>query len=74
MSVFQDGRTKSVYVPRSLEGEVRRWVENAQKVQADVLEITRLNAELLRRARAAEGRAGHGPAAGARRPSGRSRG
>jgi hypothetical protein len=48
VSVFQGGRTKSVYVPRHLEGEVRRWVENAQAVQRDIVEITRLNAALLR--------------------------
>ena len=56
VSVFQGGRTKSVYVPRHLEGEVRRWVENAQAVQRDIVEITRLNAALLRQARASGAR------------------
>jgi len=60
VSVFQGRRTKSVYVPRHLETEVRQWVRNAQAVQKDLLEITRLNAERLRRARESEdpGRAG----------------
>src|SRR3972149_1434630 len=51
VSVFQGRRTKSVYVPRHLEGEGRRWVENAQAVQRDTVEITRLNVELLRQVR-----------------------
>ena len=56
VSVFQGRRTKSVYVPRHLETEVRQWVRNAQAVQKDLLEITRLNAERLRRARESEGK------------------
>ena len=67
VSVFQGRRTKSVYVPRHLEGEVRRWVENAQAVQRDVAEITRLNTELLRRARKAEAKPGAGGARKLRR-------
>ena len=51
VSVFREGRTRSVYVPQHLEGEVRRWVENARQLESDVAEITWLNAELLRRAR-----------------------
>ena len=51
VSVFRGGRTRSVYVPRHLESEVRRWVENARRLEGDVAEITWLNAELLRRAR-----------------------
>ncbi len=50
VSVFQEGRTRSVYVPQHLEGEVRRWVENARQVERDVAAITWLNADLLRRA------------------------
>ena len=65
VSVFQGRRTKSVYVPRHLETEVRRWVQNAQAVQRDVMEITGLNAQLLRRAR-------EGPRPGLRRRSRRS--
>jgi hypothetical protein len=51
VSVFREGRTRSVYVPRHLEGEVRRWVESARAVEGDVAAITWLNAQLLRRAR-----------------------
>ena len=69
VSVFRGGRTRSVYVPRHLEGEVRRWVENARQLEGDVAEITWLNAELLRRARKGE-RKPHR----ARRGSGESRG
>lgn len=51
ISVFREGRTRSVYVPQRLEGAVRRWVENARALERDVAEITWLNAALLRRAR-----------------------
>ena len=71
VSVFQGRRTKSVYVPRHLETEVRRWVQNAQAVQRDVLEITRLNAERLRRAREAGGKGGPRRLCGKSRRSGR---
>ena len=56
VSVFQGRRTKSVYVPRHLEGEVRRWVENARAVQRDTVEITGLNVELLRQVREGDGK------------------
>jgi hypothetical protein len=49
VSVFREGRTRSVYVPQHLEGEVRRWVENAQALEKDLAEISWLNAQLLRR-------------------------
>ena len=69
VSVFREGRTRSVYVPQHLEGEVRRWVESARQVQSDVAEITWLNAELLRRAKKGERKPNR-----ARRGSGESRG
>lgn len=49
VSVFRDGRTRSVYVPQHLEKEVRRWVQNAVELEKDVAEITWLNAQLVRR-------------------------
>ena len=49
VSVFLGAKTKSVYVPRHLEREVRQWVANARAVQADLVEITRLHVGLLRR-------------------------
>ncbi len=63
ISVFREGRTRSVYVPQRLEGAVRRWVENARALERDVAEITWLNAALLRNARE-----------GGRKPRGASRG
>jgi hypothetical protein len=57
VSVFREGRTRSVYVPQHLEGEVRRWVESAKQLERDVAEITWLNADLLRRARESSGKA-----------------
>jgi hypothetical protein len=48
VSVFREGRTRSVYVPQHLEGEVRRWVENARALEKDLAEISWLNAQLLR--------------------------
>ena len=48
VSVFREGRTRSVYVPQHLEGEVRRWVENARALEKDLAEISWLNARLLR--------------------------
>lgn len=74
VSIFQGQRTKSVYVPRHLEGEVRRWVENAQQAQRDIVEITSLNAELLRRAREEGGKSARGATgSGGSRGSGRSK-
>ena len=60
VSVFREGRTRSVYVPQHLEGEVRRWVESARALERDVAAITWLNAELIRRAREKRARAGQG--------------
>jgi len=74
VSVFREGRTRSVYVPQHLEGEVRRWVESARQLESDVAEITWLNAEWLRRAREEGKKAGRqGPGSGDSRGSGRSR-
>ena len=60
VSVFREGRTRSVYVPQHLEGEVRRWVESARALESDVAAITWLNAELLRRTRDASRRPARG--------------
>ena len=60
VSVFREGRTRSVYVPQHLEGEVRRWVESARALESDVAAITWLNAELLRRAREEGGKSARG--------------
>ena len=72
VSVFREGRTRSVYVPQHLEGEVRRWVESARALESDVAAITWLNAELLRREREAGGKSARGAAgSGGFRGSGR---
>ena len=60
VSVFREGRTRSVYVPQRLEGAVRRWVENARALERDVAEITWLNAALLRLAGGGKGGARSG--------------
>lgn len=60
VSVFRDGRTRSVYVPQHLQEEVRRWVQNTRDLENDVAEITWLNAQLLRRL-SKEDRAKGGP-------------
>ena len=74
VSVFREGRTRSVYVPQHLEGEVRRWVESARAVESDVAAITWLNAELLRRAREEGAKSARGATgAGGFRGSGRSK-
>jgi len=74
VSVFRGGRTRSVYVPQHLEGEVRRWVESARALESDVAAITWLNAELLRRAREAGGKSARGATgSGGFRGSGRSK-
>jgi len=62
VSVFRGGRTRSVYVPQHLEGEVRRWVESARALESDVAAITWFNAELLRRAREEGARSARGAA------------
>jgi hypothetical protein len=75
VSVFREGRTRSVYVPQHLEGEVRRWAENARALESDVAAITWLNAELLRRARGKGGKSARGAAgSGGFRGSARSKG
>jgi len=73
VSVFREGRTRSVYVPQHMEREVRRWVESARQLEGDVAAITWLNAELLRRARkeGAKGRSGRSTGSGRFRGSGR---
>jgi len=74
VSVFREGRTRSVYVPQHLEGEVRRWVESTRALENDVAAITWLNAELLRRAREAGGQSARGATgSGGFRGSGRSK-
>ena len=74
VSVFRGGRTRSVYVPQRLEGEVRRWVESARALESDVAAITWLNAELLRCAREAGGKLSRGATgSGGFRGSGRSK-
>jgi hypothetical protein len=60
LSVFGGGKTKSIYVPRTLEKEVRQWVQNVRAVESDLVEITRLNAELLRAEAEEERRRGRG--------------
>ena len=74
VSVFREGRTRSVYVPQHMEGEVRRWVENARQLESDVAAITWLNAELLRRAGkdGPRARPARGTGSGKSRGSGRS--
>jgi hypothetical protein len=74
VSVFREGRTRSVYVPQHLEGEVRRWVESARALESDVAAITWLNAELLRHARGKGGKSARGAAGSGESPaSGRSK-
>jgi hypothetical protein len=63
VSVFAGGKTRSVYVPRRWEKEVRRWVANVRAVEADVAAITRLSAAWLRRAAAAGRECSRGGAA-----------
>jgi len=74
VSVFREGRTRSVYVPQSLEGAVRRWVENARALERDVVEITWLNAALLRLEGEGKGRGRASGGSGASRRRGRSKG
>jgi hypothetical protein len=71
VSVFAGGKTRSVYVPRRLEEEVRRWVANVRAVEADLAAITQLSAAWLRRAAAAE--PDRSPGGAASRKSRRSR-
>jgi hypothetical protein len=67
VSVFAGGKTRSVYVPRRLEKEVRQWVANVRAVAADLAELTRLNAQWLRReGKAARRGSGPGPRRGSR--------
>jgi hypothetical protein len=44
----EEGRTRSVYVPKDLVGEVRRWVRNYQKLKKAVARISQDSIALIR--------------------------
>ena len=46
--VSEEGKSRQVYVPRALEGIVRRWVENHSRAKKLLEEISRLHYEKLR--------------------------
>lgn len=49
VSVFDGKQSRQVYVPRLMRVEVRRWVNNAQRLAAAVGTLSALNMELIRR-------------------------
>ena len=48
LSVSQDGKYRQVFVPKSLEEVVRRWVENHSKAKELLEAISQLHYEKLR--------------------------
>jgi hypothetical protein len=63
VSVFREGRTRSVYVPQHLEADVRQWVENAHALERDLVEISWLNSQLMHRQRESRRKGARGKAA-----------
>ncbi len=51
LSLRAGGRTRMLYVPAELAGEVRQAVTASAEVQAALAEISAINLELLRRGR-----------------------
>ena len=47
-SVFDGKQSRQVYVPQSLEAEVRRWAENYQRLSKVVAELCALSVERIR--------------------------
>jgi len=49
-SFFDGKQSRQVYVPKSMEGEVRRWVRNYQTLTQKVTKLSELSVELIRMA------------------------
>ena len=49
LTVYSDGRSRMVYVPKALAGIAAEYVEATRRGEALMLEISRVNLELLRR-------------------------
>ena len=52
VSVFDGKQSRQVYVPRSMHAQVRRWVNNAQRLAEVVSTLSALSLELIRRRQA----------------------
>ena len=48
LSVFDGKQSRHVYVPHSMESQVRRWVRNARQLTEKVAILTALNVKLIR--------------------------
>ena len=48
LSVWEDGRTRMVYIPRAWEDRVREWVERDKEIRAHLAALSRLCVERLR--------------------------
>lgn len=49
LTVYGDGRSRTVYVPKALAGVTSEHVEATRRGEALMVEISRVNLELLRR-------------------------
>jgi hypothetical protein len=48
LSIWEDGRTRMVYIPKAWEHRVREWVERDKEVRALLLDLSRQHVEKLR--------------------------
>ena len=44
----EKGKTVSLYVPRKLENDVRRWVQNYQKLKELIREVSDIQKQIIR--------------------------
>ncbi len=49
LSMKEKGRTRLVYLPKAMVEQARRWVEAWRRLEALLAEISRTNAEVLKR-------------------------
>jgi hypothetical protein len=47
-SVFDGKQSRQVYVPQSMHTEVRKWVQNAQKIGEIIGKVSNLSVKLIR--------------------------
>ena len=48
LSYKEQGKTKTVYFPRTREAKLRRWAKNYTRLKALLEELSQINIELLR--------------------------
>jgi len=47
LTVSVEGKTRTVYVPKEMVGEVREWIKNYKRLQRIVKEVSKLNMAII---------------------------